>query len=94
VHTGQLPHFGLGQLPDRKAQPAQLRLAQHVEHIRLVLGVVAAPAKLPVPCRTRHPSVVAGGNGVEAELRGALQEAVDFRWALQAMQGFGVLASP
>ena len=72
--------ISFGHLPDRQPQPGQLGLAQHVQDVGLVFGRVAAPRRscqLSRWPRPRNTGVVAGGDGVEAENDGPLQEAVE-----------------
>ena len=69
------PHLGLRELADRQQRAAQLRLAEHVEDVRLVLGRVDATTQPERPAASRaHPRVVPGGERVEPERLGPVEQ--------------------
>ena len=76
------PHLGLGQLAHGEAHPRQLGLAEHVQHVGLVLGRVGTAAQTPLAVAPDDSGVVAGGDGVEAQLVGPAQEAVELEVAV------------
>ena len=77
------PHLVLGQLPHREEGPGQLVLAQHGQHIGLVLGRVGSPEQTPGAVRVPGPSgVVAGRHRVEPERVGPLEQAVELEVAV------------
>ena len=68
-------HLSLRELADREQRPVELGLPEHVEDVRLVLGGIEPAAQLPAAgVVTADPSVVAGGNGVEPERVGPLEQ--------------------
>ena len=69
-------HLRLRELADRQQSPVELGLAEHVEDVRLVLGGVEASAHLPAATVvvTTDACVMAGGDGIEPECVGPLEE--------------------
>ena len=75
-------HVGLRHLTDGQQSARQLPLAQHVEHVRLVLVASAPRATGSTLRRVDDPRVVAGRDLVEAELLGALEHAPELHRAV------------
>ena len=68
-------HLGLRELADREHRTGELRLPEHVEHVRLVLRAVgAADEHVPLPVAAT-PRVMPGRDGVEPERVGAVEQA-------------------
>ena len=66
--AGLGPHLVLGHLPHREEGAGQLVLAEHGQHVGLVLQRVGPPAQAePAVGGGRAPGMVAGGHGVEAQ---------------------------
>ena len=83
------PHLLLGEVADRKGAAGQLVLAQHGEHVRLVLQRVGPPTELePAGCG-RPAGVVTGGHGVEPEGHGPVEEPIEFEVAVALDAGVG-----
>ena len=83
-------HLRLGHPPHREQGAGQLVLAEHGQHVGLVLGRVGPPDETPgavgVP---GAPGVVAGGHGVEPEPRGPLEEPVELEVPVALDAGVG-----
>ena len=71
------PHLRLRQLPDRKEDSGQLALAEHVEHVRLVLGAIGTARDGATVRRVDDASVVAGRYEVEPERVGAFERGAE-----------------
>src|SRR5690606_4340375 len=67
-------HFALGQPAQREHGGGQLRLAQLVKEVALVLAAVGGAQQLPAVARLRHARVVAGGDVAGAELARRVEE--------------------
>ena len=66
--------LGLRHLPDREPAPPELGLVEHVQHVRLVLGGVDGASQAPPGGGGGTADVVAGGDDLDAELGGAVEE--------------------
>ena len=82
------PHVGLGHLPHREEHPAELGLAQHGQHVRLVLVEVGPPAQAErgPAC---DPGVVARGQPVEAQAVRPRQQPVELDGPVALDAGIG-----
>ena len=87
---GVRAHLGLRELAHRQQRPGQLALPEHVEDVRLVLGVVGAAREHVAAVRVARHAVVAGGDGVEPERVGTLEQAPELHRRLHSTHGFGV----
>ncbi len=67
-------HLGLGEAAHRETDAGELGLAEHVEHVRLVLGRVGGGAQRPAVSPPLHPGVMAGGEQLASERLGAVEE--------------------
>ena len=76
---GSPPHVALGEVAHREERARQLGLAQDVQDVALVLGLVGAAAQLEAVGAAGDAGVVAGGHGVEPEQHGPAQEAVELQ---------------
>ncbi len=73
----------LRQPTDRQHDALQGALVEHVQHVRLVLAAVGAAEQADSSGHvTIHPGVVAGGDAVEPEEVGALDQAVELQMAV------------
>src|SRR5581483_8973779 len=71
-------YLGLRELTNREEDARELGLPEHVQHVGLVLGLVGATAQVPpAGVITVDARVVSGGDSVEAELAGPVQEPVE-----------------
>ena len=69
------PGLGLRLSAHGEQRPRQLALPEDVQDVGLVLPPVQAPPEMPPARRVApRPDVVAGGDGVEPQLVGAIQE--------------------
>jgi hypothetical protein len=80
-------HLFLGELPHRQQDSAQLVLAEHVQHIGLVLSHVATAPQLPNGTGPAHPGVMSCGYCVEAKLAGSRQEPVELQVGVASYAG-------
>ena len=82
--AGVGPHLVLGHVPHREQHPGQRVLPEHGQHVGLVLGRVGAPTELACGwCRwCADTGVVAGGQPVEAQPVGPVQQAVELHGAV------------
>ena len=77
----------LGHLADREQHAGQLVLAEHGQHVGLVLGGVGAASQsqscsVVAPRVSGHPRVVAGRQTVEAQPVGAPEQPVELDGAV------------
>ena len=87
---GQGTDRRLRHLPHGEHGPGELVLAEHGQHVGLVLGRVRPPQQPPgtvgIPF---DPGVVARGHGVEPEVRRPVQEAVELEVSVALDAGIG-----
>ena len=89
-----LAHLGLGQLADREQRARELVGAEHVEHVRLVLGGVGGTRERG-PVVGRHDAgVVTGRDEVVVELARPLEHAPELHRAVALDARVRRLAAP
>ena len=81
---GGRARVGLRHPADREERPRQLALAEHVQHVRLVLGAVGAAQQPETAVAPIRPHVVPGRHGVDPELVRPPQEGAELDLAVAA----------
>jgi hypothetical protein len=83
---GERACFRLGELADREERPGERALAEHVEHVRLVLPGIEPSQQAPAVAGVvpRPPHVMPARHHVDAELVGAAQERAELDLAVAA----------
>ena len=89
---GHAAHVGLDQFAQREQGRCQLRLAELVQEIALVLAAVGGAQQLPGAILFANPGVMAGGDEVGAQFTGGVEEMLELDLAVA--QHVGVRRAP
>ncbi len=87
--TGNLAHFGLGEVAQRKERARQLLLGEAEEEVGLVLGMIGGALENPAVARrvVLVDGVVAGGDAAGADGARGLEELVELEMVVAERTG-------